>query len=144
MTRRRTLFHGGTSGLAVGDTIKPNRAYHKHVDGCPTCEAKARGDATLIDAPTPPDWVYATRDKAYARFYASMCRGDLYQVRLIGDVERSNEDQFPSWRGRRARIESVAERGVTLSWSQRRQLFKRWGGTDTEFDAMVTQMGLTA
>lgn len=87
--------------------------------------------------------MYATRDQPYARYYASLARGDLYRVQLVGDVERSTEDDpFPSWRGRRARVVAVVERGVTLTMAQRERLFVRWGGTRDEFDGMLAALGV--
>ncbi|HEX7134344.1 MAG TPA: hypothetical protein VF228_17340 [Iamia sp.] len=78
----------------------------------------------------------------YARFYASKAGGDLYRVQLVGDVERSTEDHFPTWRGRRARVLSVAERGVTLTMAERERLYIRWGGSAEEFDLLVASHGL--
>ena len=137
MTRRPPLFHGGISGLGPGDVIRSNQAHRKHIEGCRTCEALARGEATEFDKPTPPGWVYATTDRMYARHYASKAGGDLYRVELAGDVERSTEDRFPTWRGRRARVLAVAERGVRLSSRERERLFVRWGGTVEEFNELV-------
>jgi len=138
MTAPGVLFHGGVPGLWVGDVIVPNMAEHRYVDGCAHCEAQRAGGETEIDPPTPPDWVYATSDLLYARYYASRAvRGTLYRVRLEGDIEPSTEDPFPTWRARRAVVVRVPERNVTLTWPERRRLFVRWGGTSEEFDAMV-------
>lgn len=123
--------------MKPGSTVRPGRAEDKHIDNCPTCAALAAGTPTPFDSPTPEGWVYATSDLAYARHYASKARGDLYLVRLIGDKERSTEDMFPTWRARKAKVLTVVEREVTLTHAQRRSLFKRWGGTDDEYDAMV-------
>lgn len=142
MTTRPPLWHGGVGGLNVGDTIRPDQGHRKHIDGCPICTAIAAGEQTPFDLPTPKGWVYASRDQAYARFYASKARGDLYRVQLIGDIERSAEDPFPSWRGRRARIVSVVERNVTLSMPQRERLFIRWGGSADEFAGLLDAVGM--
>ena len=137
MSQSRILFHGGMPGMRRGDVILPNMAEHRCVEGCPWCEAQKRGE-TLIDPPTPPDWVCATTHRLYARYYASRAvRGDLYQVRLEGDVEESTEDQFPTWRGRRAIVLKILERRILLTMRQRRHLFRLWGGTDAEFDLMI-------
>ncbi len=143
MTRPAPLFHGGIAGLRAGDIIRPNQGHRKHIDGCPTCAALAAGTATPFDAPTPEGWVYATKDRPYARLYASKARGDLYRVQLLGEVERSAEDgPFPTWRARRARVVSVADRNVTLSMGERERLFIRWGGTAPEFAAVCSAMGV--
>lgn len=142
MTRRAPLFHGGIAGLKPGDIIRPNQGHRKHVAGCPVCAAHAAGHATEVDPLTPEGWVYATKDLPYARHYASKARGDLYRVQLVGDVERSTEDHFPTWRARRARVLSVAQRNVTLTMPERQRLFIRWGGTAEEFTAMCSAMGV--
>lgn len=132
------LWHGGVSGLWVGDVIVPNMAEHRYVDGCPHCARQRAGEFGEFDPPTPPDWVYATRDRQYARYYASRAvNGALYKVRLEGDVEQSIEDFFPSWRGRRAVILGVPEPRVRLTMREREKLFCRWGGTREEFERMV-------
>lgn len=135
---KRQLWHGGVPGLRRGSRIVPGMAHHKHIDGCPICAAHAAGVSPEGHEPATPDgWVYATSDKAYARFYASkVVGGDLYQVRLLGDVERSTEDMFPAWRGRRAVVVRVVERGIVLTPKERRHLFLRWGGTDEELAEM--------
>lgn len=142
MTSRPQLYHGGIPGLSPGDVIRPNQQHRKHVDGCTVCAAHAAGQTTAVDPLTPEGWVYATKDLPYARHYASKAGGDLYRVQLVGDVERSTEDHFPTWRGRRAKVISVAQRNVTLTMSERERLFIRWGGTPEEFAAMLRQMGV--
>lgn len=134
------LFHGGVPGRKVGDVLLPNMAEHRYVEGCKHCEAQRNGVA-VGDPDTPPDWVYACADKPYARFYASRAvGGTLYRVRLEGDVERSVEDPEWSWtyRGRQARVVAVLERNITLTWREWQKLFKRWGGTEAEFESMVS------
>ncbi len=125
MARQRSLFHGGISGMKPGDIVRPDQAHRKHVDGCPICEARAAGQAHVLL--TPAGWVYATNDRSYARYYAAIVSGDLYRVQLAGGVERSVEDSFPSWRGRKARVLSVAERKVVLSPLEIERLWDRWG-----------------
>lgn len=136
------LFHGGAPGLSVGDVIVPGMAEARYVDGCPDCEAHKAGHHGPLsgDPATPPEWVYASEDRQYARYYASRAvKGWLYGVRLDGEVERSAEDppEFKSWRGRRAVVTSVLERAVVLTMRERRRLFVRWGGTRREFDEMI-------
>lgn len=139
----RWLYHGGVSGMRRGDIIRPGMAEHRYVKGCPHCEAQRAGKSAtevgpLVDPPTPPNWVYATSHRRYGRWYASRAvEGDLYRVRLRGDVEPSTEDPFPTWRGREAVVERILERKITLTMRQRRDLFRRWGGTDQEFDGML-------
>lgn len=134
------LLHGGVPGIWVGGIVKPNMAEHRYVPGCQHCEAQAAG-INLGDAPTPEGWVYASSDRAYARYYASRAVfGTLYRVRLEGDVERSEEDppQFPTWRARRAVVVAVLEWKVLLTMKQRRDLFVRWGGSESEFESMLS------
>lgn len=145
MNPPRLLYHGGVPGLWVGDVIRPNMAEHRHVDGCAVCRAQAEGRATGhgIDPQTPADWVYATADKPYARYYASRAvGGTLYRVQLVGDVEPSVEDPpyFPTWRGRSATVVAVLEYKIALTHKERRQLFRRWGGTDAEYAEMVASV----
>lgn len=136
--RGRKLYHGGAKGLRCGDILLPDMAHTRYVEGCPCCEAQRRGEGAAIDPPTPAEWVYATSHRLYARYYASRAvGGDLYRVVLIGDAELSGEDRFPTWRARSARVVGVVERGVMMTMRERRYLFKRWGGTDAEFDALV-------
>jgi hypothetical protein len=134
---KRKLYHGGVAGMRRGDLILPGMAEHRYVPGCPHCEAQRSGETT-VDPPTPPDWVYATHDWLYARYYASRAvRGTLYSVELIGDVESSTEDLIPTLRARSARVLRVLERRIVLTMHERRSLFLRLGGTDSEFDEMV-------
>lgn len=37
-------FHGGAPGLRPGDIIEPTSGTAHLVDGCPTCEARRRGE----------------------------------------------------------------------------------------------------
>ncbi|HSR50656.1 MAG TPA: hypothetical protein VLV83_07485 [Acidobacteriota bacterium] len=141
--KRGLLFHGGVSGLRRGDIILPNMAEHRYVEGCPHCEAQREGVAAL-DPPTPPDWVYASTHKLYARYYASRAmKGDLYKVRLAQDIEESTEDPFPTWRARQATVIRVVERSIALTMKERRNLFLQWGGTEEEFELMLSISGLT-
>jgi hypothetical protein len=136
--QKRKLYHGGVSGLSRGDLILPGMAERRYVPGCPHCEAQRRGE-TLIDPPTPSEWVYATHDWLYARYYASRAvRGDLYVVEPVGPVEASTEDLIPTVHARSLRVLRVQERGIELTWAERRYLFvTMMGGTDQEFDEMV-------
>lgn len=135
------LYHGGAKGLWRGDLILPDMVEHRCVDGCPVCEAHRRGDHHPLDPATPPGRVFATTNRRYARFYASRAvGGDLYQVELVGDAQASTTDPFPSWSAPSARVLRVLERDVVLTMRERRDLFRRWGGTPEEFEAMLRQI----
>lgn len=137
-----SLFHGGSAGRQPGDLILPRHAEHRYVPGCPDCEAHARGESGPLsgDPPTPPEWVYATSDRQYARYYASRAGlGWLYRVELLGEVEPSEEDAAlaPAWRARSAQVVSVLERAVRLTMRERRRLFVRCGGSKQEWESLV-------
>jgi hypothetical protein len=126
------LFHGGVPDLRVGDIIEPGHDRRQH-DGCPFCEARAKGEAHGgIDGPSQrPDRVYATTHRLYAKHYASLwgC-GDLYRVTTDGLVERSTEDSFESYCAERLVVAGVLDRAVLLTWSERRRLYREWGVAD--------------
>jgi hypothetical protein len=136
------LWHGGVGGLWRGQVLEPGHAAKRYVEGCACCEAQEAGHSHFgIDPATPEGWVYATNDREYARWYASRAvKGWLYRVELLGDVEPSTEDPFPTWRARSARIHAVPERNIVLSMAERRRIFLRWGGTEEEFEAMVASV----
>lgn len=127
MTR---YFHGGKPGLRVGDLAIPGPP--NFLDDCPICQEVKAGRSTPFEQPTgSPDRLYITTDKAYARFYASKFPyGSLYVVKPVGELEPSTEDRFPTWKVAEAVVRSVYDRGVVLTPSQRRVLFRRWGQAD--------------
>lgn len=139
------LFHGGAPGLKPGDLIQPGPPHV--VDGCPVCQARARGESYtvpgfgVIDPPTGrPDRVYLTSDREYARWYASKFpRGDLYVVEPVGDAEPSTEDPFPSWCAPEARVKSVYSRCVLLTPPQRSRLLIRWAAADAAAAAVARE-----
>jgi len=141
------LYHGGVPGLRIGDHIRPGHSRDDRHPGCAICEARAAGAPTPIDpASVRQDRVYVTEDREYARYHASLYgRGDLYQVATVGDVERSGEDEFPSYVCERAEVVAVYARAVILTWQQRRSLYRRWSAlegmhprdADREFERMV-------
>ncbi len=138
----RLLFHGGVPGLKVGSVIIPGMAEHRYVEGCAHCEAQRRG-SSVGDPATPEGWVYACADLPYARYYASRAvYGSLYRVRLEGDVEPSVEDPsiFHAYRARSAVVVQVLENRILLTMKERFKLWKRWGGTEAEFERMVSSM----
>jgi hypothetical protein len=132
------LFHGGVAGLRPGELIVPHPP--RSVDGCAVCAARGRREdyvvpgLGVVDPPTArPDRVYVTSDREYARYYASAAwLGDLYVVRLVGEVEESDEDPFASWCAEAAEVVSVYSRCVQLTMAQRRRLYARWGVADAE------------
>ncbi|MGB0972595.1 MAG: hypothetical protein ACPGVG_16795 [Mycobacterium sp.] len=146
-TLRRRLFHGGKSGLRVGDLIEPGYERQLH-EGCPYCEARFKGEAVatsdghLIDGPAQrPDRVYATTHRLYAKHYASLWgRGDLYRVTTDGLVEPSTEDSFDTVCAERLVVAGVLDRAVLLTWSERRRLWREWGEADAKFTAAEHQM----
>jgi len=126
------LFHGGVPGLRVGDVIEAGHRRQHH-DGCPWCEARAKGEAHLgLDGPSQrPDRVYATTSRLYARYHASLYgRGDLYRVTTAGQVEPSTEDSIETICAERLVVAGVLDRAVLLTWSQRRRLWREWGDAD--------------
>lgn len=137
------LWHGGAKGLIRGDTIDPDMAHTRYVEGCACCEDHKRREKT-VDPATPDGWVYATSHRLYGRYYASRAvGGDLYKVRLKGEIEQSTEDHFPTWRARAAVVEKVVARNIILSMRERRNLFLKWGGTIGEFENMVVSVAMS-
>jgi len=121
------IWHGGTPGVRVGEVLTGGHAPAL-MDGCPTCEKRARGDSTGLEPATGrPDLLYVTTSRPYARFYASRCwLGDLYLVQPLDDGLWTGEDPFPTWGVAGARVVGVYERAVRLNDRQRRQLLRRW------------------
>lgn len=134
------LFHGGVAGRKVGDIIEPGHHRLKVVDGCPVCEAHASGENHPLEPATPPERVYATADKEYARWYASKAvLGWIYVVCPIGDLHLSDEDHFLSYWADTFKVVSIYERAVSLTMCQRRRLFIRWGGNRYEWERFVAE-----
>ena len=136
MTSALSYWHGGAPGLPVGALITPGHERKLH-DGCPYCEARAKGQAVIsplgaVDPPSGrPDRVYITTDRLYAKHYASLYgRGWLYRVEPVGDVEPSPEDSIPTWLAEAARVVAVYERAVQLTDSERRRLWRAWSDAD--------------
>jgi hypothetical protein len=131
-------YHGGVSGLRVGDIIEPG--HDRFVEGCHICETRKRGEVFTddegnpIDPPTGRhDRVHLTTNREYARFYASMAvYGDLYRVEPVGDVEPSTEDpnDFSAVCVPAARVIAVYDRCVRLTPSQRKRIAKLWKKAD--------------
>lgn len=141
--RQAILFHGGAPELWPGSVILPDMAHTRYQDDCPQCVAQRMGvGGTWLDPPTPEGFVYATSDKEYARYYASRAvKGWLYEVEIDPtSEEESVEDPFPTWRAKHANVLRVLEKRITLTMDERRNIFIRWGGTETEFEAMLCQL----
>lgn len=138
MTR---YWHGGVPGLRPGDLIEPGHQRQQH-DGCRWCEARAAGGSYLgMDPATEhPDHVYATTDRLYARFHASLWGyGDLYQVEKVFDEPiRSDEDSIESYRAPAWRVVAVVDRAVRLTMPERRRLLRRWGDADIRGGRVAT------
>jgi hypothetical protein len=130
-------------------------------DGCPVCVARAEGrpftvlamrawalsmgsqgrilkmmegapaDA-IIDAPSATASVYITTSREYATWYAARSRGDLYRVAPVGELERSPEDNFETYRVTSAEVLEVVRRGVYLDRSDRRRLERLWRKADAK------------
>ena len=125
------LWHGGIPGLKPGELIQPG-SNRPVVPGCAHCEANARGEATSISPLTKhQDRIYITTNRLYAKHYASLYgRGDLYRVEPVGELVRSDEDSIETYTVAAARVVSVYDRAVQLSWSERRRLFREWDKAD--------------
>ena len=120
--RSPRLYHGGAPGFDIGDLITPHGT--KHFDGCPTC-------AALADENHLPDRVFATPIRIYAKHYASKWgRGSLYLVEPTGKVERSEADSLETYHAPAWCVVWVCERGVELTMSERRHLYRLWGESD--------------
>lgn len=133
------LWHGGIPGLKVGDVLEAGHERRTH-DGCPWCEARARGEAHHgMDGPSQQQAVYVTPSREYARHYASLwgC-GDLYQVMPLGPLTRSVEDSIETYTCERAKVLAVYDRAVLLTPSQRRRLFREWTAADLATTSATT------
>lgn len=122
----RILYHGGVRGLNAGDIIAGGHQRHMH-DDCPMCRLHESGDISDPDHTQHPESAYCTRDKDYARMYAALCDGDLYQVKpdgcelLPGDADSDVEE----YRCDRLKVVRVVERHVRLTWKDRRRYVRK-------------------
>ncbi|WP_368206740.1 hypothetical protein [Bifidobacterium pseudocatenulatum] len=125
------LYHGGIPDLKPGDTIEPGHSRDNY-DDCPICRARREKGADAIEGTGHPEQVYCTRYRDYAAFYASMYgKGDVYQVRPVGDLIESDEDFDGCYRCDRLVVVRAVERHVTLTPKRRRKvirLMQRLGG----------------
>lgn len=122
----RILYHGGPRGLQPGDTIEGGHTRRMH-DNCPLCRMHAKNDPTDPDYTQHPEHAYCTPIKIYARQYAALCAGDLYQVRPADghDLMPGDEPDIEEYRCDQLIVVRCVERHVTLTWKDRRKL-QRW------------------
>jgi hypothetical protein len=116
------LYHGGAPGFGVGESVVPHDT--KRLDGCSICEAG--GDGNHL-----PDRVFASALRLYAKYYASKWgRGWLYIVEPEGAMTRSEVDPFGTYHAASFRVIKICERGVELTMSERRHLYRLWKRDD--------------
>ena len=126
------LYHGGVPDLKPGDIIEPGHSRDNY-DDCPICRARREKGASAIEGTGHPEQVYCSRYRDYAAFYASMYgKGDVYQVRPVGELEASIDEDFDGcYRCDRLVVVRAVERHVTLTPKRRRKvirLMQRLGG----------------
>ena len=118
------LYHGGAPDLQPGDSIEPGHSRDNH-DDYPICRARREKGADAIEGTGHPEQVYCTRYRDYAALYASMYgKGDVYQVRPVGELEASDEDFDGCYRCDRLVIVRAVERHVTLTPKRRRKVIR--------------------
>lgn len=136
-------FHGGTPGLRPGDLLTPHPPAV--LDGCRTCEAKARGEQPFVaglgnvDPLTGhPDRIYITTERDYALWYASKYPGSgaLYVVEPVGEIHPSTEDRFPTWAVEAARVRWIVDPVVRRTPAQMRGMWRRWERLDFAADPL--------
>lgn len=71
------MFHGGIAGLSVGDTLLP---------GLTT------GSDNFGDPAWKRDFVYASRKRSVADYYANLIQGSVYRVKLNGEIGLDMKD----------------------------------------------------
>lgn len=130
MTVTRTepsYYHGGAPGLRPGDVIEPTSGTAHLVDGCPTCEARRKGEPLSSDD-NDPTLVYVTTDRRYAEVYAAgYPDGALYRVRPIGPLwPRGEHDPVPSFGCGSAQVLSVLDRLVRFDAKRARRALRRY------------------
>lgn len=163
-------YHGGFPGMQPGDQIEPApphvvdgcpvcvaRAegriyrvgeYRQWLATLPNQEGarlvlqqlEGADDREPVDPPSKPDRVYITSYHDYARWYAARSRGDLYEVQPDGNIEESDEDNFPSWTSGSATVTRVVERRVMLDRKDRRKLMREWDKRDRQRALLKTKV----
>ena len=125
------LYHGGVPDLKPGDIIEPGHSRDNY-DDCPICRARREKGASAIEGTGHPEQVYCTTMRDYAAEYAAIYgKGDVYQVRPIGDLIESDEDFEGCYRCDRLQIVRTVEKHVVLTPKRRRKiirLMQRLGG----------------
>lgn len=118
------LYHGGVPGLHEGDIIEPGHSRDRF-DDCPICRARRTHGPDAPEGTGHPEQVYCTSSRDYAAFYASMYgRGDVYQVRPLGRLIKSEEDFEGCWRCDRLLVVRPVEFHVTLDMRRRRKIIR--------------------
>lgn len=118
MKHNMVLYHGGAPGFRPGDLIEPHPT--KHLDGCEWCASGA-------DDNHAPEFVFATAERLYAKYYASKYgKGWLYIVTPEGEMLPSQHDPFETYQARSFRVVSVSERAVLLTMGERKRLQRLW------------------
>lgn len=119
------LYHGGVPDLKPGDAIEPGHSRDNY-DDCPICRARREKGASAIEGTGHPEQVYCTRYRDYAALYASMYgKGDVYQVRPVGELEASIGEDFEGcYRCDRLVVVRAVERHVTLTPKRRRKVIR--------------------
>ncbi|KKK62404.1 hypothetical protein LCGC14_3004660, partial [marine sediment metagenome] len=88
-------------------------------------------DDMPIDPPTQSEGVYVTTELKYATWYAALRgHGDLYQVEPIGEMQESEEDNFPSYVVQSAKVLRILRRSVWLDRRERRAIMRDWQKAD--------------
>ena len=68
---------------------------------------------------------------------------DPYYPGRIGDLLRSTEDSYETYAVTAARVVSVYDRAVLLTWSERRRLYREWGQADLDHAAAQRVSGVS-
>ena len=119
------LYHGGVPDLKPGDYIEPGHSRDNY-DDCPICRARREKGASAIEGTGHPNKVYRTGYRDYAALYASIYgKGDVYQVRPVGGVEASIDEDFDGcYRCDRLVVVRAVERHVPLTPKRRRKVIR--------------------
>lgn len=120
------LYHGGVRGLNPGDIIEPGH-HRAYTDDCPLCRMHDQDNPNDPDRTQHQESVYCTNDKQYARMYAAITQGDLYQVRPL-DCQLQPGDEgsdVEEYRCDRLIVVRCVERHVKLTWKDRRRYARR-------------------
>lgn len=118
------LYHGGVPDLKPGDIIEPGHSRDNY-DDCPICRARREKGASAIEGTGHQEQVYCTTMRDYAAEYAAIYgKGDVYQVRPIGDLIESDEDFEGCYRCDRLQIVRTVEKHVVLTPKRRRKIIR--------------------